>query len=76
MANIDARTPQLKVVKKWLDTLTSLDMNEVDPLISRNFTYHSFPKTIDLPEQTKEVYIQWFDVLLASITKSEVRIQR
>jgi hypothetical protein len=53
MANIDAPTPQLKAIKKWLDALTSLDISKVEPLISRTFKYQSYPKIIDLPEQAK-----------------------
>jgi hypothetical protein len=76
MENMDASTPQLRVVKKWFDTLTSLDLSKADPLISRNFKYQSFPKTIDVPEQTKDIYIQWFGGIMVSLTKLEVRIQR
>jgi hypothetical protein len=43
MASIDAPTPQLKAIKKWLDALTSLDISKVEPLISWTFKYQSFP---------------------------------
>jgi hypothetical protein len=76
MANFDASSPQLRTMKKWIENLVSLDMTKVEPLISRNFKYLSFPKTIDLPDQTKEAYIQWFGGLMALIAKPEVRIQR
>ena len=79
MANIDASTPQLKAVKKWIDAICSLDMSGVVPLISSNFKYQSFPKTIHLPdihEQEKDAHIQWLGGLMATLTKIEVRLQR
>ena len=79
MANIDASTPQMKAVKKWIDSMTSLDISKVVPLISRNFKYQSFPETIDLPEvheQAKGAYIQWFGGLMTCINKYEASLQR
>jgi hypothetical protein len=76
MANFDASTPQLKVLKKIVDTVAALDMSKMDTLLCRNFKYQSFPKTIDVPEQTKGTFIQWFGGVFASMTKMEVRIQR
>jgi hypothetical protein len=76
MENFDASTPQLKAFKKWLDIVASLDLSKVDPLLTRNFKYRSFPEIIEVPEQTKEVYIQWFGGTMVSMTKIEVRIQR
>jgi hypothetical protein len=76
MANIDARTPQLEAVKKWIDGFISLDISNLGMLTSRNFKYESLPKIVDLPEQTKGAHIQWFGGILASTTKLEVRIQR
>jgi hypothetical protein len=75
MANFDASTPQLEAVKKWVDGFTSLDISKVDQLVSRNFKFQSFPKTVDLPEQTKGAHLQWFGGLFALITKLEVGIQ-
>lgn len=75
MINIDATTPQLKATKKWIDTVCSLDISKVVPLVSKNFKYQSFPKSTDLPEvdeQTKEAHIQWLGGLMTSITKFEV----
>jgi hypothetical protein len=76
MANFDASTPQLEAVEKWIDGFTSLDISKVDLFVSRNFKFQSFPKTIDLPEQTKGAHIQWFGGLFSLITKLEVSVQR
>jgi hypothetical protein len=74
MANIDATTPQLKVVKKWLDAYSSLDTDKLDPLLSRDYKHHLFPKSIT-PEETKEEHIKRYEGTLSSITKLEVRTQ-
>ena len=37
MVNVDASTPQLRVVKNWLDAYTSLDTKNLEPFISKNF---------------------------------------
>jgi hypothetical protein len=76
MANFDASTPQLKLVKTWIESLAALDMNKVGTLLTRNFKYQSFPKTTDVPELTKETVVQWFGGIFASMTKMEVRIRR
>jgi hypothetical protein len=76
MANFEAGTPQLEVAKKWFDAVGVLDTGKIDSLLSRNFKYQSFPKTIDVPELTKAKYIQWFGGTFTSMTKIEVRIQR
>jgi hypothetical protein len=75
MANFDASTPQLKFVKKWIETVAVFDTSKMDTFLSRNFKYQSFPKTIDVPEQTKGTFIQWFGGVFASMTRMEVRIQ-
>jgi hypothetical protein len=51
-------------------------MSKVELLISRNFKCQSLPKAIDLPDQTKEAYIQWLGKVVALIAKPEGRIQR
>jgi hypothetical protein len=75
MANFDVSTPQLKLVKQWIDAFSVLDTSKMDSLLCRNFKYQSFPKTIDVPEQTKAGFIQWFGGVFASMTKMKVSIQ-
>jgi len=78
MANIDASTPQLKVVKEWLDAIISLDVSKVVPHISRDFTYQSLPHATELLEicdQARDAHVQWLKGLLALFTKAEVCIQ-
>jgi len=77
MTNIDPSTPQLKAIKKWIDTLCSLDMSKLPPLIARNFAYKSIPNDADMPEireQGQETHMQWLQGVRASVSKFEVRI--
>ncbi len=79
MANIDASTPQLKVVKEWIDAVISFDISKVVPLISRDFKYQSLPHSTELLEisdQARDVHVQWLKGLMAMCTKAEVCTQR
>jgi hypothetical protein len=76
MANFDASTPQLNVIKNWIDATSVLDTGKYDMVLARNFKYQSFPKTVDVPEMTKGKMVQWVAGVFASMTKMEVRIQR
>jgi len=72
---VDFNTPQLKVVKRLLDAYCSLDMNNAQPLLSKNYQYLPFPENADLPKQTKEGHLKTWGGILSSATKFEVRIQ-
>jgi len=75
MANIDATTPQLKVVKDWTDAYFSLDINRVEPFLSKNFKFQTFPKIMDVPEEGKAAHIQRYKWMFGTFEKAEVRIQ-
>ena len=74
MVNLDATTPQLKAVKGFVAAYLSLDISKAVPFISKNFKFQTFPKTIDIPEETGAAHTQRFKGLLAAMTKFEVRI--
>jgi len=76
MVNIDATTPQLKVVKNLLDAyFDSLDISKAEPLLSNHFKFQTFPENIELPEEGKAAHVQRYGGILAAFTKAEVRIQ-
>jgi hypothetical protein len=75
MANLDANTPQMRVVKKWAETYTSLDARKLEPILSKHYKHQSFPKSI-YPDETKEEHIQRCKGYQVWLTKIEVRIQR
>ena len=75
MVNIDASTPQLRVVKKWFEAYASLDVDKPEPLLSKDYKQQTLPKSIGLPDETKEEHLKRFRGMSPSITKLEVRIQ-
>ena len=75
MFNIDASTPQLKALEKLLEAYASLDANNPDPSLSKNYKHETFPKSIGLPEETKEEHIERFKKTLPVLTELAVRIQ-
>ena len=74
MSNFDA-SPQLTLVKNWVDAYISLDIKNVEPLLSKNFQYHTFPETTDLSKEAKERHIERYREMLSAVSKLEVRIQ-
>ena len=74
MNTINATTPQLKVVKGLANALTSRDLNKVEPILSKDFVLKTFPKSAELPDLTKEEYLQKYGAVLALFAKIEVRI--
>ena len=75
MVNFDA-SPQLKAIKRLMDAYASLDMNKVEPLLSKNYQQQLFPpSTFDLPEEVKRNRFGKFRQMSAAVGKLEVRIQ-
>ena len=79
MVNINATTPQLKVLQKCIDAYATLDISKIEPVLSKNYIHETFPKSIGLPGETKEEYIKRYikryEEMLSSFTMIEVRIQ-
>ena len=74
MVDLDTSTPQLKVLKKYLDAYTSLDLNNVRPLISKYYQYEPLPESPDIAKQGKERHIQEWKEIFSFLNKFEVRI--
>ena len=75
MTSILTTTPQLKVIKNLFDTYISLDIKNVERYFSKNFTFQTFPKIPDLPDEEKGTYTERYGGIMSLLTKSEVRIQ-
>lgn len=75
MININATTPQLRATKTLLDGYFSRDISNVEPFISKNFKYQSFPKIADHPDESKMDHIQNWGPMFASLPSVEVRIR-
>lgn len=58
MVDFDTSSPKLKAVKQLLDTYISLDLNNLKPLISKDYQYEPLPESLDIANQGKEDHIQ------------------
>jgi len=75
MVDLDTSTPQLRLIKRLIDGYCSLDMNNVEPLLSKDYQCEILPAWIDLPKQTKESHLQMWGELFSPGRKAEVRIR-
>ena len=66
-------TPQLKLLKDFTDAYCTLDINNVEQHMSKDFKYQTFPKIPEIPDQNKEVHVQKWGPLMSLLTKEEVR---
>ena len=72
MVNLDATTPQLKVLKQWADAHHSRDLNDAAPIFSKDFTLKMFPKSTVFPDLTREEYLQKYTVAFSLFTNVDV----
>lgn len=70
--NINATTPQLKLVKKWMEGYHSLNMDNVEPHVSKNFKEQACFHTAD---EAKGEHSERYGKVLGSMTNLEVRAQ-
>ena len=77
MANIDSSSPQLAVVKNLLESYMSLDTKNIEPLLSKNYLCQRFPRSSELPDETRKTHLEAWGSRLALMEKFEVgSIQR
>jgi len=74
MVTIDASTPQLKAAQKWIDAYAAIDFGKIDAVTAKNYKHQTLPKSIGLPEETKEEYTKRLSGMLPLFTKFEVRV--
>lgn len=76
MSNISPTTPQLKLVRDWIDAYLSLDINNIQPHVSKNFQFQTFPKIANLPDETTGGYVEKFAPIFSLFSKVDVRTRR
>ena len=76
MNNLEATTPQLKIIKDFFDAYVALDIKKSEPYMSRDFKFQTFPKIPDLPDETKGEHFERYGTLLSLVTKVGVRTQQ
>lgn len=72
----NASTPQLKTTQKWIDAYIALDMKKISGLLSKNYKHETSPKTLGIPEETKDEYLQRLGGMIPSFIKLDVCAQR
>jgi hypothetical protein len=72
MPSLDASTPQLKALHRFIDAYGTLDMDNVKPLLSTDFHFQTFPEIANLPKEAKEKHIERYRELLAGVKNFEV----
>ena len=72
MCSLYATTPQLKAVKDFIDGYCSFDVKNIEPHMSKDFMYQSFPAVPGLPVGSKEQHFDSYKPVLSLMTKLEV----
>jgi len=75
MVDFDANTPQLKALKKLVDAYVSLDLNNLESILSKDYRYEAIPAIPEVPIQTKESHIQMWKEVYSLVSKQKVRIR-
>ena len=73
---LNATTSQLKFVERLIEAYATCDLNNVEPLLSKNFKYQTFPRAAHLPDHTKGDHVEKFGPVFAAMSEIEVRIHR
>ncbi|KAF9779190.1 hypothetical protein BJ322DRAFT_1113547 [Thelephora terrestris] len=69
---INPTTPQLKAVKNFIDAYLTRDVKNVEPLISKDFKFQTFPKITEHPDEAKDAHFERYGPILTSLTKLEI----
>ena len=72
---MNATTPQLKAVDRFFAAYRSCDLKIAEPLMAKNYTFKTLPRSAKVPDLTSAEHIEKFGPMFASLTKIEVRIQ-
>ena len=72
ITNFNATTPQLKAVKKLMEAYLSLNINNIEPYILKDFKFQMFPRVTNLPDEAKGTHFKRYGPAFALMTKAEV----
>lgn len=75
LTDFKATTPQSKVVGNLFKGLATLDISNIEPFVSKDFKYRTFPKTDNLPDQSKAACLEKYGTVISLFTKMEVCIR-
>jgi hypothetical protein len=72
MTNGDHTTRQLEVFKGFADAFATRDTTNILQIFSKDFVFKTFPKAAELPDLTKEEYLQKYRMIFPAFAKIEV----
>ena len=58
------------------DAFSTHDIKEAEPFLSRDYSYKSFSKIAELPDETRAEFIETFGPFFVLLAKLKVRIQQ
>ena len=76
MVDFDANTPQLKALEKLVDAYVSLDLNNLESILSKDYRYEALPEVPGVPIQTKEAHLEMWKEVYSVVSKLDVRIRQ
>ena len=76
MVTVDATTPQLKAVKGLVEALVSDNFKTIESFLSKDYVFKTFPITPELPDLTRNEYLQKYGAVIPLFAKAGVRIGR
>jgi len=76
MVEFDTSSPKSNAVKQLLDAYISLDLNNLKPLLSKDYRYEPLPESLNVANQGKEEHIQKWEGIFSLLTKFDVRIRQ
>lgn len=75
MATINPTTPQLKLVKGWVDAHLALDIDKISAVLSKDYKHQRLPKTTGHLEETREEFVKRLAGSMAAFTEFNVCVQ-
>ena len=75
MVDIPTTTPQLKLTKDLFDAYFTRDLKQVEPFLSKDYNYTTYPTVDHHPDQSKAEHIEFWKAKFASFHRVEVRAQ-
>lgn len=72
ITNFNAVTPESKVVKSMFDAALTLDLSKVRPFVTKDYTFQTFPKIPNLPDEDREETFGRYRLSSSLVAKLEV----
>lgn len=67
-------SPQAKLMSKWHEGFQTMNAETLKETLHDNFTYATFPRSLQAPEQTKEQWCEQIGKIIGMWTSMEVSL--